>query len=109
MDNVRSLHGAGVRVAMGTDMGPPARFQGYFEHMEMHIMVDAGMSAHDAIRASTGFAADCIGMGDIGTLEPGKWGDFLILTENPAVDIRNSQTIESVFIAGNLVPMSKFF
>ena len=104
MDNVRSLHGAGVRVAMGTDTGPPARFQGYFEHMEMHMMVDAGMSAHDAIRASTGVAADCIGMGDIGTLEPGKWGDFSILTENPTVDIRNSQTIESVFIAGNLVP-----
>ena len=103
MDNVRSLHGAGVRVAMGTDTGPPARFQGYFEHMEMHMMVDAGMSAHDAIRASTGVAADCIGMGDIGTLEPGKWGDFSILTEDPTVDIRNSQTIESVFIAGNLV------
>ena len=104
MDNVRSLHGAGVRVAMGTDTGPPARFQGYFEHMEMHMMVDAGMSAHDAIRASTGVAADCLGMGDIGTLEPGKWGDFSILTENPTVDIRNSQTIERVFIAGNLVP-----
>ena len=104
MDNVRSLHGAGVRVAMGTDTGPPARFQGYFEHMEMHMMVDAGMSAHDAIRASTGVAAECIGMGDIGTLEPGKWGDFSILTENPTVDIRNSQTIERVFIAGNLVP-----
>ena len=103
MDNVGSLHGAGVRVAMGTDTGPPARFQGYFEHMEMHMMVDAGMSAHDAIRASTGVAADCIGMGDIGTLEPGKWGDFSILTEDPTVDIRNSQTIESVFIAGNLV------
>ena len=36
--------------------------------------------------------------------ETGKWGDFSILTENPTVDIRNSQTIESVFIAGNLVP-----
>ena len=43
-------------------------------------------------------------MGDIGTLEPGKWGDFSILTEDPVADIRNSQSIESVYIAGNLVP-----
>ena len=43
-------------------------------------------------------------MGDIGTLEPGKWGDFSVLTENPADDIRNSHSIESVYIAGNLVP-----
>ena len=104
MDNVGTLHREGIRIAMGTDTGPPARFQGYFEHMEMHMMVDAGLSPHDAIRASTGVAADCIGMGDIGTLEPGKWGDFSILTEDPVADIRNSQSIESVYIAGNLVP-----
>ena len=104
MENVGTLHNAGIRVAMGTDTGPPARFQGYFEHMEMHMMVDAGMSPLNAIRSSTGVAADCIGMGDIGTLEPGKWGDFSVLTENPADDIRNSHSIESVYIAGNLVP-----
>ena len=104
MDNVGTLQREGIRIAMGTDTGPPARFQGYFEHMEMHMMVDAGLSPHDAIRASTGVAADCIGMGDIGTLEPGKWGDFSILTEDPVADIRNSQSIESVYIAGNLVP-----
>lgn len=104
MDNVGTLYNSGVRVAMGTDTGPPARFQGYFEHMEMHMMVDAGMTPLDAIRSSTGVAADCIGMGDIGTLEPGKWGDFSVLTENPAADIRNSHSIESVYIAGNIVP-----
>jgi len=104
MDNVGTLYNSGVRIAMGTDTGPPARFQGYFEHMEMHMMVDAGMTPLDAIRSSTGVAADCIGMGDIGTLEPGKWGDFAVLTDNPAADIRNSHSIESVYIAGNLVP-----
>ena len=70
----------------------------------MHMMVDAGMSPLEAIRASTGTAAECIGMGDIGSLEPGKWGDFSILTEDPSADIRNSHSIESVYIAGNLVP-----
>jgi imidazolonepropionase-like amidohydrolase len=104
MDNVARLNDAGVKIAMGTDTGPPARFQGYFEHMEMHMMVEAGMSPIDAIRASTGVAADCINVGDVGTLEPNKWGDFIVLGANPAENIMNTKTIESVWIAGNRVP-----
>lgn len=104
MANIGALNEGGVKIAMGTDTGPPARFQGYFEHMEMQMMVDAGMSPIEAIRASTGVAADCIGAGDIGTLEPGKWGDLLVLGANPAESIENSKSIESVWIAGNRVP-----
>jgi len=104
MANIKALNDGDVRIAMGTDTGPPARFQGYFEHMEMQMMVDAGMSPIEAIRASTGVAADCIGMGDIGTLEPGKWADLIVLDANPAEDIENSKTISSVWIAGNRVP-----
>jgi imidazolonepropionase-like amidohydrolase len=104
MANVKALDDAGIKIAMGTDTGPPARFQGYFEHMEMHMMVEAGMSPLDAIRASTGVAADCINVGDVGTLEPNKWGDFIVLGANPAEDIMNTKTIESVWIAGNRVP-----
>ena len=39
-------------------------------------------------------------MGDVGTLEPGKWADFLVLGEDPLQDIRATRTIERVFIAG---------
>ncbi|MYC60582.1 MAG: amidohydrolase family protein, partial [Gammaproteobacteria bacterium] len=102
--NVGLLHDAGVLVAMGTDTGPPARFQGYFEHEEMQMMVDAGMSPLDAIRAATGEAARCIGQSEIGTLEPGNWGDFIVLDGNPAQDIANTRLIDSVWIAGNRVP-----
>ena len=104
MANIGALNDAGVKIAMGTDTGPPARFQGYFEHMEMQMMVEAGMSPLDAIRASTGIAADCINVGDVGTLEPGKWGDLIVLAANPAEDIENTKSIESVWIAGNRVP-----
>jgi len=104
MTNIAALNEASVKIAMGTDTGVAARFQGYFEHMEMHMMVEAGMSAQDVIRASTGVAAACINQGDIGTLEPGKWGDLIVLGANPAENIENTKSIESVWIAGNQVP-----
>ena len=103
MDNIKLLRDGGVSIAMGTDTGPPARFQGYFEHMEIHMMVEAGMTPHEAIRASTGVAADCINVHDIGTLEPGKWGDLIVLGANPLENIENTKSIESVWIAGNRV------
>jgi len=103
MANLSMLSNEGVRIAMGTDSGPPARFQGYFSHMEMQMMVDAGMSPLDVIRSATAVAADCINANDVGTLEPGKWGDLIVLEMSPLTDIANTKTIEGVWLAGNRV------
>ncbi len=104
MRNVKVLHDAGVRIAMGTDTGPAARFQGYFEHGELALMVEAGLTPMQAIVASTRDAAACLGLEGVGTLEAGNFADFVVYTANPAEDIANSHTIESVWIAGNQVP-----
>lgn len=104
MRNVKALHDAGVRIAMGTDTGPAARFQGYFEHGELDLMVESGLTPMQAIVASTRDAADCLDLQGVGTLEAGNFADFVVYTANPAEDIGNSRTIESVWIAGNRVP-----
>jgi len=101
--NVKALSDAGVTIAMGTDTGPPGRFQGFYEHMELALMAEAGMSPADILVAATGDAARCIGRDDIGTLTPGKWADFLILGADPLSDIANLRSIESVWIAGNQI------
>ncbi len=101
--NLGVLSEGGVRIAMGTDAGPPGRFHGYFEHLELELMAEAGMSNADIIRASTGEAAACLGLEEIGTLEPGNWADFLVLGADPLEDIRNTRRIEQVHVAGNLV------
>ena len=104
MQNVKTLSDAGVRIAMGTDTGPAGRFQGYFEHGELALMVESGLTPMQAIVASTGDAAECMGLDEIGTLSTGKWADFVVYTGNPASDIADSHTIESVWVAGNTVP-----
>ncbi len=103
--NLKALSDAGIPIAMGTDTGPAARFQGYFEHGELALMVEAGLSPMQAIVASTSDAARCMEVdADLGSIEAGKWGDFLVLGANPLDDIGNTHTLESVYIAGNAVP-----
>lgn len=101
--NLKVLHDAGVRVAMGTDAGPPARFPGFFEHQELHLMVDAGLTPEEALRSATAVSAGCLGRDDVGTLEPGKWADFVVLAENPLEDISATRTIERVYVAGQRI------
>ncbi len=99
--NVKAIVDAGLPVVMGTDTGPPGRFQGYYEHMELDLMAEAGLTPEQVLRSATGLAAECLRMDDeIGTLRPNRWADFIVLTENPLSDIRNARSIESVWIAG---------
>lgn len=106
--NLALLNDAGVRIAMGTDSGPAGRFQGYFEHLEMEMMAAAGMTPMEILTSATGNAARCVGLdAELGTLEPGKRADFVVLMENPLEDIRNTRSIESVWIEGNQVPQRR--
>jgi imidazolonepropionase-like amidohydrolase len=102
--NLKRLADAGVPIALGTDTGPTGRFQGYFELMELELMVKAGMTPRQALMAANRDAARCLKVDrDLGTLEPGKWADFVVLDASPLVSIGNVRRIDSVWIAGNRV------
>ena len=104
MKNLKVLSDGGVPIAMGTDSGAggnPGRWQGYFEHTELEMMVQAGLTPMQALVAATGGAARIMKLdSQLGTLEPGKRADLLVLNANPLVDIRNTQRIDSVWLAG---------
>ena len=104
MRNVKTLSDAGVKIAMGTDSGPAGRFQGYFEHLELGMMVEAGMTPMQVIQSATSVAADCLGLDYLGTLEIGKWADVVVLDKSPLENIDNTKTLNQVWIAGNIVP-----
>jgi imidazolonepropionase-like amidohydrolase len=104
MRNLKTLSDAGVVIAMGTDTGPPARFQGYFELMELEMMAKAGLTPRQVLASATRDAAKCMKLdAELGTLEPNKWADFVVLDADPLSDIANVKRIDSVWIAGNRV------
>ena len=102
--NLKKLVDGGVTIAMGTDTGPPARFQGYFELMELEMMAKAGLTPKQVLLAATRDAARCQKVdAELGTLEPTKWADFVVLDADPLADISNVRKISDVYVAGNKV------
>ena len=91
---------SGVPIVFGTDSGVPTRFLGYFEHLEMEMMAEAGLSPMQIIGSATKTPAQYLNLKNVGTLSPGNWADFLVLNADPLVDIKNMRNIAAVFISG---------
>src|SRR5690606_14540284 len=90
-------------IAMGTDSGAagnPGRWQGYFEHVELAMMAEAGMAPMAVLVAATSDAAAAMGLDDVGSLEIGKLADLIVLDADPLADIENTRRIDSVWMAG---------
>ena len=101
--NLKLLSDAGVLIGMGTDTASPGdlgRWPGYFEHVEMEMMVQAGMTPMQVIQSATGNAARIMKLDSLGTIAAGKAADLLVLNANPLSNIRNTREIDSVWIAG---------
>ncbi len=104
MANALRMFEAGIPLGIGTDSGPPGRFQGLWEHREMELLVEAGIPPMEVIRAATLNGARFLGIDDrFGSLEEGKVADLLVLDGNPLEDIRNTRRIHQVWLDGRLV------
>lgn len=103
---MRRLKAAGVKVLAGTDLAVVNQFPGLALHDELAFLVDSlGLSPLQAIQSATVEPARYFGIADsIGTVEPGKRADLLLLTADPLADIRNTRRIETVILRGRVVP-----
>lgn len=96
---VRDLVAAGGRVGVGSH----GQLQGLGYHWELWSLQSGGMSEHDALRVATIFGAEAIGLEtQIGTIEPGKLADFVVLDANPLENIRNTNSVRYVMKNGRL-------
>ena len=79
---------AGAVIAMGTDSGSPMNFHTEAAWREVSALVDSGMTPLAAISASTKTGAEVMGLGrELGTIEPGKLADIIVVEGNPLFDI----------------------
>jgi imidazolonepropionase-like amidohydrolase len=92
---------AGARIVLGTDAGVSQKYSyGFAEHHEIGMYVKLGMSPADAIVVSTSRPAELLRLKDTGRLAKGMRADFVVLDANPLDDIRNTRTIDSVYLYG---------
>ena len=108
---VKTMHDAGVKVALGNDAGTPNVPFGWGMHHEMEMYVEAGLTPMDAIVAASATGAGQmppVGEADFGTLEAGKAADLIVLNADPLADIRNTLQIDRVMRLGEWVDRSGF-
>jgi len=95
---LKVLHAGGI-VGMGSHGEIPGL--GFHWEMEAHVM--GGWTPAEVLRAATLGSAEAIGReADLGSLEPGKMADLVVLDRNPLTDIRNTLSISSVMQGGRL-------
>ena len=88
-------------------IGSHGEFQGLGYHWEMQAYAAGGLTPHDVLKAATIGSSEIIGhAADIGSLEPGKFADILIMESNPLADIRNTLSLSQVMKNGRLYDAS---
>ena len=92
------LRAAGVEILAGSGTGEPAVL-----HRELELLVQAGLTPLQAIRAATYAAAEFMGVEDVaGSIRAGRDADLVLLDADPLADIRNTRRIAAVVIRGRL-------
>ena len=109
---IRAAHRRGVKLHAGTDVSclisQSVGSVGLSLHWELEFFAQAGIPPLEVLRIATQQAAAAVGAeSDLGTLEPGKLADIVLLDKNPLDDIRNTQSIWRVIKGGWLFDPEK--
>lgn len=100
-ENLRKVWDAGITVAMGTDAGNVGTLHGPSVFREMELMVQAGLTPLQVLRSATLNGAKTLGLQhELGTVEPGKLADLVVLDADPLADIANASRIHRVVKGG---------
>ena len=99
-DALRQLHEAGASILAGTDAPNPGTVWGASLHGELELLVKAGLSPIEALRAATSVPADHFGIANRGRIRAAKAADLVLIDGDPAADIRMTRRISAVWKDG---------
>jgi imidazolonepropionase-like amidohydrolase len=95
-------------LAAGSDAGIPFTLPGYSLVEELHFLHGAGLTRHQALRAATRSAAECMGMADeFGAVAPGLRADLLLLDRDPRADLSAVADPAGVMVRGRWLPRAE--
>jgi len=98
LDMARRAHAGGVKIAFGTDSGVSAHGE---NAREFALLVEAGMTPMQAIRAATVRGAENLGQYSVlGTIAPGKYGDLIAVEGDPLADVTELEDVDFVMKEG---------
>ena len=97
------LHDAGAGLLLGSDAPQVFNVPGFALHRELALLVEAGLSPYEALRAGTIAPAEFLGL-DTGAVEVGREADLVLLDASPLDDIANTRRIHGVMVRGSWYP-----
>jgi imidazolonepropionase-like amidohydrolase len=104
LDVVRLFHERGVLLTAGTDVGNPWITPGVSFHRELELLVRAGIDPLDVLSIATRNGAEALGILDeVGTIEPGKIANLVVLRANPLASISDTRLIDLVIQRGEVL------
>jgi len=102
--NLKALSDKGIRISLGTDTLCSMPRPGLNTIQEMEFMAEAGLAPEEILRAGTRNAAEHLGLlNDLGTVEPGKIADLILVAGDPLKDISSLHKIQMVIKEGKVV------
>lgn len=98
----RKLISRGVKIMAGTDANIPVRVPGFSFHDELESLKEVGMSTEKILQSATKIPADWM-KSNAGEIVPQRKANLVLLDKNPLTDIRNTTTINTVFLNGRVL------
>jgi imidazolonepropionase-like amidohydrolase len=95
------MYDNGVQILSGSDIPNFELVPGASLHNELELLAEAGIKPLEVIEIATNNGATALGIDDrVGTIQPGKQADMIILSASPIENISNTKEIEAVLVDG---------